>query len=102
MVFLALFLLLIKLYFEIIVDSFFLNEHTLVIGFDLILHCWGRPWLFFLCLNKTVLLSLCPQDSSESSSSAPATQFIMLPLPAYSVVDNPTSIKLVSVGYDGD
>ncbi|XP_022348664.1 HMG domain-containing protein 3-like [Enhydra lutris kenyoni] len=34
------------------------------------------------------------RDSSESSSSAPATQFIMLPLPAYSVVENPTSIKL--------
>ncbi|KAB1281466.1 HMG domain-containing protein 3 [Camelus dromedarius] len=37
------------------------------------------------------------RDSSESNSSAPATQFIMLPLPAYSVVENPTSIKLVSV-----
>ncbi|XP_039692453.1 HMG domain-containing protein 3 isoform X1 [Pteropus medius] len=36
------------------------------------------------------------RDSSESSSSAPATQFIMLPLPAYSVVDNPTSIKLTT------
>ncbi|XP_058575907.1 HMG domain-containing protein 3 isoform X3 [Neofelis nebulosa] len=34
------------------------------------------------------------RDPSESSSSAPATQFIMLPLPAYSVVENPTSIKL--------
>ncbi|XP_023371286.1 HMG domain-containing protein 3 isoform X2 [Otolemur garnettii] len=35
-------------------------------------------------------------DSSENSSSAPATQFIMLPLPAYSVVENPTSIKLTT------
>uniref|UniRef100_A0A9L0R7D7 HMG-box containing 3 n=1 Tax=Equus caballus TaxID=9796 RepID=A0A9L0R7D7_HORSE len=34
------------------------------------------------------------RDSSESNCSAPATQFIMLPLPAYSVVENPTSIKL--------
>ena len=43
------------------------------------------------------------QDSSEISSSAPAAQFIMLPLPAYSVVENPTSIKLVSVwGVEGD
>ncbi|XP_060036884.1 HMG domain-containing protein 3 isoform X2 [Erinaceus europaeus] len=36
------------------------------------------------------------EDSTESSSSAPATQFIMLPLPAYSVVENPTSIKLTT------
>ncbi|KAM8764322.1 HMG domain-containing protein 3 isoform 1-T1 [Rhynchonycteris naso] len=36
------------------------------------------------------------RDSSENSSSAPATQFIMLPLPAYSVVENPTSIKLTT------
>ncbi|XP_016040781.1 HMG domain-containing protein 3 isoform X1 [Erinaceus europaeus] len=36
------------------------------------------------------------RDSTESSSSAPATQFIMLPLPAYSVVENPTSIKLTT------
>ncbi|XP_064452748.1 HMG domain-containing protein 3 isoform X7 [Mirounga angustirostris] len=43
------------------------------------------------------------RDSNESSSSVPATQFIMLPLPAYSVVENPTSIKLVSVwGVNGD
>ncbi|XP_045686213.1 HMG domain-containing protein 3 isoform X3 [Phyllostomus hastatus] len=34
------------------------------------------------------------RDPGESSSSTPATQFIMLPLPAYSVVENPTSIKL--------
>ncbi|CAO2594216.1 HMG domain-containing protein 3, partial [Lemmus lemmus] len=36
------------------------------------------------------------RDSSENSSSAPATQFIMLPLPAYSVVENPSSIKLTT------
>ncbi|XP_021070574.1 HMG domain-containing protein 3 isoform X3 [Mus pahari] len=36
------------------------------------------------------------RDSSESSPSAPATQFIMLPLPAYSVVENPSSIKLTT------
>ncbi|XP_029798924.1 HMG domain-containing protein 3 isoform X2 [Suricata suricatta] len=36
------------------------------------------------------------RDPSESSSSAPATQFIMLPLPAYSVVENPASIKLTT------
>ncbi|XP_019485605.1 PREDICTED: HMG domain-containing protein 3 isoform X2 [Hipposideros armiger] len=36
------------------------------------------------------------RDASESSSCTPATQFIMLPLPAYSVVENPTSIKLTT------
>lgn len=36
------------------------------------------------------------RDSSENSSSAPTTQFIMLPLPAYSVVENPSSIKLTT------
>ncbi|XP_052011547.1 HMG domain-containing protein 3 isoform X4 [Apodemus sylvaticus] len=36
------------------------------------------------------------RDSSESSPSAPTTQFIMLPLPAYSVVENPSSIKLTT------
>ncbi|KAM5214352.1 HMG domain-containing protein 3 isoform 3-T3 [Hipposideros larvatus] len=36
------------------------------------------------------------RDASESSSCAPATQFIMLPLPTYSVVENPTSIKLTT------
>ncbi|XP_068392287.1 HMG domain-containing protein 3 isoform X4 [Eschrichtius robustus] len=36
------------------------------------------------------------RDSSEISSSAPAAQFIMLPLPAYSIVENPTSIKLTT------
>ncbi|KAH0512897.1 HMG domain-containing protein 3 [Microtus ochrogaster] len=36
------------------------------------------------------------RDSSENSSSAPTAQFIMLPLPAYSVVENPSSIKLTT------
>ncbi|NWI87053.1 HMGX3 protein, partial [Pitta sordida] len=36
------------------------------------------------------------RDNEESSSSTPATQFIMLPLPAHSVVENPTSIKLTT------
>ncbi|XP_076768694.1 HMG domain-containing protein 3 isoform X3 [Arvicanthis niloticus] len=36
------------------------------------------------------------RDSSENSPSAPTTQFIMLPLPAYSVVENPSSIKLTT------
>ncbi|XP_039340902.1 HMG domain-containing protein 3 isoform X4 [Mauremys reevesii] len=35
-------------------------------------------------------------DTDESSSSMPTTQFIMLPLPAHSVVENPTSIKLTT------
>ncbi|KAM6299571.1 HMG domain-containing protein 3 [Aegotheles albertisi] len=35
-------------------------------------------------------------DTEESSSSTPATQFIMLPLPAHSVVENPASIKLTT------
>ncbi|XP_051019337.1 HMG domain-containing protein 3 isoform X2 [Acomys russatus] len=36
------------------------------------------------------------RDSSENSPSAPTTQFIMLPLPTYSVVENPSSIKLTT------
>ncbi|XP_036060592.1 HMG domain-containing protein 3 isoform X1 [Onychomys torridus] len=36
------------------------------------------------------------RDSSENNSSAPTTQFIMLPLPAYSIVENPSSIKLTT------
>lgn len=36
------------------------------------------------------------RDSSENNPSAPTTQFIMLPLPAYSVVENPSSIKLTT------
>ncbi|XP_075397916.1 HMG domain-containing protein 3 [Tenrec ecaudatus] len=36
------------------------------------------------------------RDPSESCPSAAATQFIVLPLPAYSAVENPTSIKLTT------
>uniref|UniRef100_A0A8C3VX93 HMG-box containing 3 n=1 Tax=Catagonus wagneri TaxID=51154 RepID=A0A8C3VX93_9CETA len=36
------------------------------------------------------------RDSSESSPSAPAAQFIVLPLPAYSLVENPASIRLAT------
>ncbi|XP_043843442.1 HMG domain-containing protein 3 isoform X2 [Dromiciops gliroides] len=36
------------------------------------------------------------RDSSESSSTAPTTQFIMLPLPTHSVVENSASIKLTT------
>ncbi|XP_054997320.1 HMG domain-containing protein 3 [Sorex araneus] len=46
--------------------------------------------------GESVSVVTVMRDSSESSSSAPATQFIMLPLPAYSVVENPTSIKLTT------
>lgn len=75
----------------------------MVIGLDLSFSVVGGLVYSSFHLSKTVLLSLCPQDSSESSSATPATQFIMLPLPAYSVVENPTSIKLVSVcGVDGE
>ncbi|XP_074816407.1 HMG domain-containing protein 3 isoform X3 [Natator depressus] len=35
-------------------------------------------------------------DTDESCSSMPTTQFIMLPLPAHSVVENPTAIKLTT------
>ncbi|XP_020014443.2 HMG domain-containing protein 3 isoform X2 [Castor canadensis] len=47
-------------------------------------------------VGESVSVVTVMRDSSESSSSAPATQFIMLPLPAYSVVENPTSIKLTT------
>nr|XP_044988426.1 HMG domain-containing protein 3 [Jaculus jaculus] len=48
-------------------------------------------------LSQDVLLEEASlEDSSENSSSAPATQFIMLPLPSYSVVESPTSIKLTT------
>nr|XP_012597009.1 HMG domain-containing protein 3 [Microcebus murinus] len=46
-------------------------------------------------VGESVSVVTVMRDSSESSS-APATQFIMLPLPAYSVVENPTSIKLTT------
>ncbi|XP_074068752.1 HMG domain-containing protein 3 isoform X3 [Macrotis lagotis] len=39
---------------------------------------------------------LAEEDSSESSPSAPTTQFIMLPLPTHSVVENSASIKLTT------
>uniref|UniRef100_A0A8D2MW46 HMG box domain-containing protein n=1 Tax=Zonotrichia albicollis TaxID=44394 RepID=A0A8D2MW46_ZONAL len=41
-------------------------------------------------------VSVVTVDTEESSSSTPATQFIMLPLPAHSVVENPASIKLTT------
>ncbi|XP_010342839.1 HMG domain-containing protein 3 isoform X2 [Saimiri boliviensis] len=47
-------------------------------------------------VGESVSVVTVMRDSSESSSSTPATQFIMLPLPAYSVVENPTSIKLTT------
>ncbi|XP_027628615.1 HMG domain-containing protein 3 isoform X2 [Tupaia chinensis] len=47
-------------------------------------------------VGESVSVVTVMRDSSESGSSAPATQFIMLPLPAYSVVENPTSIKLTT------
>ncbi|XP_063269233.1 HMG domain-containing protein 3 isoform X3 [Prinia subflava] len=42
----------------------------------------------------SVVTVVTGRDTEESSSSTPATQFIMLPLPAHSVVENPASIKL--------
>uniref|UniRef100_A0A8D2BBM2 HMG-box containing 3 n=1 Tax=Sciurus vulgaris TaxID=55149 RepID=A0A8D2BBM2_SCIVU len=47
-------------------------------------------------VGESVSVVTVMRDSSESSSSAPATQYIMLPLPAYSVMENPTSIKLTT------
>ncbi|XP_066129088.1 HMG domain-containing protein 3 isoform X2 [Saccopteryx bilineata] len=47
-------------------------------------------------LGESMSVVTVMRDSSESSSSAPATQFIMLPLPAYSVVENPASVKLTT------
>ncbi|KFW00088.1 HMG domain-containing protein 3, partial [Eurypyga helias] len=44
----------------------------------------------------SVVTVLTGRDTEESSSSTPATQFIMLPLPAHSVVENPASIKLTT------
>uniref|UniRef100_A0A8B9TTB4 HMG-box containing 3 n=1 Tax=Anas platyrhynchos TaxID=8839 RepID=A0A8B9TTB4_ANAPL len=41
-------------------------------------------------------VSVVTVDTEESTSSTPATQFIMVPLPAHSVVENPTSIKLTT------
>ncbi|XP_006893763.1 PREDICTED: HMG domain-containing protein 3 [Elephantulus edwardii] len=47
-------------------------------------------------VGESVSVVTVMRDSNESNSSTPATQFIMLPLPAYSVVENPTSIKLTT------
>ncbi|XP_017683431.1 PREDICTED: HMG domain-containing protein 3 [Lepidothrix coronata] len=44
----------------------------------------------------SVVTVVTGRDTEESSSSTPATQFIMLPLPAHSVVENPASIKLTT------
>ncbi|NXK86734.1 HMGX3 protein, partial [Formicarius rufipectus] len=44
----------------------------------------------------SVVTVVTGRDTEESSSSRPAAQFIMLPLPAHSVVENPTSIKLTT------
>ncbi|XP_072204598.1 HMG domain-containing protein 3 [Excalfactoria chinensis] len=44
----------------------------------------------------SVVTVVTGRDTEESSASTPATQFIMLPLPAHSVVENPTSIKLTT------
>uniref|UniRef100_A0A8D0L8S4 HMG-box containing 3 n=1 Tax=Sphenodon punctatus TaxID=8508 RepID=A0A8D0L8S4_SPHPU len=44
----------------------------------------------------SVVTVVTGRDTDESNSSAPTTQFIMLPLPAHSVVENPTSIKLTT------
>ncbi|NXP25066.1 HMGX3 protein, partial [Scytalopus superciliaris] len=44
----------------------------------------------------SVVTVVTGRDTEESSSSRPATQFIMLPLPAHSVVENPASIKLTT------
>uniref|UniRef100_A0A8B9ZLB9 HMG-box containing 3 n=1 Tax=Anas platyrhynchos TaxID=8839 RepID=A0A8B9ZLB9_ANAPL len=45
---------------------------------------------------SVVTVLLMRDDTEESTSSTPATQFIMVPLPAHSVVENPTSIKLTT------
>ncbi|NWW77323.1 HMGX3 protein, partial [Climacteris rufus] len=44
----------------------------------------------------SVVTVVTGRDTEESNSSTPATQFIMLPLPAHSVVENPASIKLTT------
>ncbi|XP_039933825.1 HMG domain-containing protein 3 isoform X1 [Hirundo rustica] len=44
----------------------------------------------------SVVTVVTGRDTEESSSSTPATQFIMLPLPAHSVVESPASIKLTT------
>ncbi|NXG59400.1 HMGX3 protein, partial [Hemiprocne comata] len=44
----------------------------------------------------SVVTVVTGRNTEESSSSAPTAQFIMLPLPAHSVVENPASIKLTT------
>ncbi|XP_071426305.1 HMG domain-containing protein 3 isoform X1 [Pithys albifrons albifrons] len=44
----------------------------------------------------SVVTVVTGRDTEESSSSTPATQFIMLPVPAHSVVENPASVKLTT------
>ncbi|NXP71587.1 HMGX3 protein, partial [Ramphastos sulfuratus] len=44
----------------------------------------------------SVVTVVTGRDTEESSASTPAAQFIMLPLPAHSVVENPASIKLTT------
>ncbi|XP_067423221.1 HMG domain-containing protein 3 isoform X2 [Emydura macquarii macquarii] len=44
----------------------------------------------------SVVTVVTGRDTNKSSSSMPTTQFIMLPLPAHSVVETPTSIKLTT------
>ncbi|XP_006275433.1 HMG domain-containing protein 3 isoform X1 [Alligator mississippiensis] len=46
--------------------------------------------------NLSVVTVVTGRDTEESSSSTPPTQYIMLPWPAHSVVENPTSIKLTT------
>ncbi|XP_060096304.1 HMG domain-containing protein 3 [Heteronotia binoei] len=44
----------------------------------------------------SVVTVLTRRDRGESNSSTPTAQFIMLPLPAHSVLENPASIKLTT------
>ncbi|XP_010142931.1 PREDICTED: HMG domain-containing protein 3 [Buceros rhinoceros silvestris] len=44
----------------------------------------------------SVVTVVTGRDTEESSSSTPTAQFIMLPLPSHSVVENPASIKLTT------
>ncbi|XP_047634992.1 HMG domain-containing protein 3 isoform X2 [Phacochoerus africanus] len=46
--------------------------------------------------GDSVSLVTVVRDPGDSGSSAPAAQFIVLPLPAYSVVENPASIRLTT------
>ncbi|XP_038627889.1 HMG domain-containing protein 3 isoform X2 [Tachyglossus aculeatus] len=59
-----------------------LDEATLEIGEN-------HPYQTSLVIEETL-------DSEESSASIPATQFIVLPLPTHSAVENPPSIKLTT------